>query len=244
MAERAGGAGAQGAAAARAAVVIPAGGEGRRMGGRRKPFLVLAGEPLLCHTLRPFLEHPLVHWVIVALPAADAAHPPAWLADADGRIRVVAGGAERGDSVRNALEAVPAAADVVLVHDAARPLVSREVIDRAIRTAAAGQACVAAIPVSDTIKEVEAGGVVVGTPDRARLWQAQTPQAFPRALIVHAYARAAREGVRATDDAALVELYGAGVVIVEGAPENIKVTTPADLVVAEALLRSRQAGTP
>jgi 2-C-methyl-D-erythritol 4-phosphate cytidylyltransferase len=211
------------------------------MGGRKKPFLELAGEPLLRHTLRPFLEHPLVHWVIVALPAADAADPPAWLADADGRIRVVAGGAERGDSVRNALAAVPTAADVVLVHDAARPLVPREVIDRAIAAAVAGRACVAAVPVSDTIKEVDAGGVVVGTPDRARFWRAQTPQAFPRALIVQAYARAAREGVRATDDAALVERFGAEVVVVEGAPENIKVTNPADLVVAEALLRWRRA---
>jgi 2-C-methyl-D-erythritol 4-phosphate cytidylyltransferase len=226
----------------RVAVVVPAGGAGRRMGGVRKQYIELAGEPLLLHTLRPFLAHPAVEWVVVALPAEDVPRPPAWLVDLDPRVRWVAGGEERGDSVRQALEAVPEEADVVLVHDAARPLVTREVIDRAIAAASRGVGAVAAVPVTDTIKEVDAEGRIVATPERSRLWRAQTPQAFPRAMIVDAYHRAAADGLRATDDAALVERYGGTVVVVEGAPENLKVTGPLDLVVTEALLRARRGG--
>ncbi|HEY8484844.1 MAG TPA: 2-C-methyl-D-erythritol 4-phosphate cytidylyltransferase [Longimicrobiales bacterium] len=226
----------------RVAVVVPAGGAGRRMGGVRKQYMELAGEPLLLHTLRPFLAHPAVEWVVVALPAEDVPRPPAWLVDLDPRVRWVAGGEERGDSVRLALEAVPEEADLVLVHDAARPLVTREVIDRAIAAASEGVGAVAAVPVTDTIKEVDAEGRIVATPERSRLWRAQTPQAFPRAMIVDAYRRAAADGFRATDDSTLVEHYGGTVVVVEGAPENLKVTGPLDLVVAEALLRARRGG--
>lgn len=218
-----------------AAVVMAAGGTGRRMGGVRKQYLELAGEPLLLHALRPFLAQPAVEWVVVALPANDA-EVPAWLARLDARIRTVAGGAERGDSVRAGLEAVPDDADVVLVHDAARPLVRAEVIERAIAEAGKGVGAVVAVRVADTIKVVE-NGVVTGTANRARLWQAQTPQAFPRAMLVDAYRRAAAEGVAATDDAALVEHYGGHVVVVEGDRSNLKVTTQSDLAVAEALLR-------
>jgi 2-C-methyl-D-erythritol 4-phosphate cytidylyltransferase len=220
----------------RVAVVVPAGGLGRRMGGVKKQYLELAGAPLLLHTLRPFLEHPDVEWVVVPLPPEDAAAPPSWMLDVDPRITLVAGGDERGDSVARALESVPPEADIVIIHDAARPLVSRAIIDRTIRVAARGHGAVAAIPVGDTIKEVDAGGVVTATPDRNRLWRAQTPQAFPRALIQDAYRRAAEEGIHATDDAALVERIGGRVLVVDGAPENLKVTGPADIIVAEALL--------
>lgn len=223
----------------RVAVVIPAGGAGRRMGGIRKQYLELLGEPVLLHTLRPFLEHPAVTYIVVALPADDAADPPPWLRALDPRLRLVAGGQERGDSVHRALDAVPDSVDVVLVHDAARPLITREVIDRTIRIAATGVGAVAAIPVTDTLKAVDDQAQVVATPDRARLRHAQTPQAFPRRLIVDAYRRAARDGVRGTDDASLVERYGGRVLVVEGSPENLKVTNPEDVIVAEALLRAR-----
>lgn len=221
----------------RVAAVIPAGGVGRRMGGVRKQYLELAGTPLLVHTLRPFLEHPYVEWVIVALPPDDVASPPPWLAELNGRIMLVPGGEERGDSVARALEHVPQEADVVVIHDAARPLLTRTLIDRALRVAARGDGAVAAVPLADTVKDVDAGGVVQGTPDRDRLWRAQTPQAFPRALVLDAYRRAQQDGFRGTDDASLVEHYGGRVLIVEGAPENLKVTGPADVIVAEALLR-------
>jgi len=221
----------------RAAVVVAAGGSGQRMGGVRKQYLELAGEPLLAHALRPFLALSSVEWVVVALPPDDAVAPP-WLAHLDPRVRTVAGGAQRSDSVRAGLNAVPEDADVVLIHDAARPLVTSAVIRRAIDRAATGVGAIAGVPVADTIKVVEAGAIV-DTPDRRRLWQAQTPQAFPRAMILDAYRRAAQDGVAATDDAALVERYGGHVVVVQGERSNLKITTEADLAVAEALIRER-----
>lgn len=221
------------------AVVIPAGGAGRRMGGVVKPLLELGGVPLLKRTLEPFLARPDVQWVVVALPAELASSPPPWLFE-DERVDIVAGGAERVDSVRLSLAAVPAEAEIVLVHDAARPLVSPAVIDRCIAAAAGGRSVIAAVPVTDTVKEVDDGGRVVGTPDRRRLWAAQTPQAFPAAVLRDAHARAAAEGVSATDDAALVARYGGTVIVVEGATENLKITTPADIAVAEALLAAAQ----
>jgi 2-C-methyl-D-erythritol 4-phosphate cytidylyltransferase len=219
----------------RVAVVIPAGGAGRRMGGVSKPLLELGGEPALARCLQPFLARSDVQCIVVALPGELHAAPPAWLT-ADARVSTVAGGVERSDSVRLALAAVPADADVVLVHDAARPLVSADVIQRCIDAAVDGRSAIAAVRVTDTIKEVDEGGRILATPDRRRLWAAQTPQAFPAAVLRSAHARAAAEGVAATDDAALVDRYGGTVVVVEGAPENLKITTPADIAVAEALL--------
>lgn len=219
----------------KAAAVIPAGGAGLRMGegDRRKQYVELAGESVLLRSLRPFLDHPDVAWVVVALPPEDVASPP--LALPEGVIAVT-GGAERSDSVRNALEAVPEEAEAVLVHDAARPLLSRAVLDRVLRAVAGGTGAIAAVPVADTLKRVGEGGVIEVTVDRAGLWRAQTPQGFPRAVIVDAYRRAAAEGVTATDDAALVERYGGRVVVVEGDVRNLKITRPEDLERAEALL--------
>src|SRR5690606_38635166 len=140
----------------RAAVLIPAAGAGRRMGGAHKPMLELRGEPLLLHTLRPFLQTAGIEQVIVALPADVAANPPGWLTSLDPRIQVVAGGAERGDSVHAALVATDRAIDVVLVHDAARPLVTTELIERAMAAAAQGRNVIAAVPPADTIQQVDA----------------------------------------------------------------------------------------
>ncbi len=223
----------------RAAVLVPAAGAGRRMGGAHKPTLELAGEPLLLHALRPFLALREIVQVIVALPAALASAPPAWLVGLDPRVQVVAGGAERGDSVRAALSATRADVDVVLVHDAARPLVTRGLVERALAAAGAGRSVVPGVPPTDTVQQVDEAGAIVATPDRSRLRAVQTPQAFPRAVLVDAYARAAADGVRATDDAALVARCGVPVEVIEGEVENLKVTTPADLVVAAALLARR-----
>jgi 2-C-methyl-D-erythritol 4-phosphate cytidylyltransferase len=128
---------------------------------------------------------------------------------------------------------------VVLVHDAARPLVTREIVERTLAAASRGLSAVAGIPPVDTIKVVDRDGLVRGTPERASLRSAQTPQAFPRAVLDEAHRRAAAEGVTATDDAALVERYGGDVVVVEGSPENLKVTGPFDLRLAEAILQAR-----
>jgi 2-C-methyl-D-erythritol 4-phosphate cytidylyltransferase len=219
----------------RIAVVIPAGGAGRRMGGVFKPLLELDGVPLLQRSLRPFVERTDVEWIVVALPTDLIAEPPAWLLE-DARVGVVAGGAERSDSVRGALAAVPHEAEVVLVHDAARPLVSADIIARCIAAARDGRSAIAAVPVVDTLKEVDEGGRIMSTPDRRRMWAAQTPQAFPAGVLRAAHARAEAEGVSTTDDAALVARYGGTVVVVEGSADNLKITTPADLAVAEALL--------
>jgi|GEM_PF-25125 len=227
----------------RVAVIVAAGGAGRRMegtgGGVRKQYLELRGEPLILHSLRPFLTHPEVGAIVIALPPEDLEEPPAWLTELDPRIELVAGGEERGDSVRNALARVPEKAKIVLVHDAARPLVDRATIDRTIEAAGRGVGAIAAIPLTDTLKEVDDEGRITSTPDRSRYWRAQTPQAFPRDLLIDATESALAAGFEGTDDAAIVEHYGGRVVVVEGSPENIKVTTPVDLVLADAILRER-----
>ena len=222
-------------------VIIVAAGRGARVGGTPKQFRDLAGVPVLLRALRPFTSHPTVACTVVALPAADASAPPEWLAPLVGeRLRVVAGGRERGDSVRSAMAALPAHCATVLVHDGARPLVSRETIDAVIAAAARGVGAVAAVPLGDTLKEVEEGAsslVVERTIPRQRLWRAQTPQGFPRALLERALQAAAADAVQGTDDAELVERIGGRVEIVPDQPSNLKLTTPADFALADALVR-------
>lgn len=220
------------------AVIIAAAGEGRRMGSP-KAMMQLAGRPVLAHTIEPFLREPRVHWIIIALDAATARQPPAWLTERDRRVSVVVGGVDRTASVRNALDAVPAAAQIIVVHDAARPLVSDALVARAIDGAATGRAVTAAVPLDDTIHEVEPDGRIVDTPDRARLWRAQTPQAFPAGQLRAAHEAAAAAGDAATDDAALVGRWVGPVHVIEGDRENFKLTVPLDVTVAEALLRRR-----
>jgi 2-C-methyl-D-erythritol 4-phosphate cytidylyltransferase len=219
------------------AVVIPAGGAGRRMGGASKPLISLAGQPLLLRALRPFLDRSDVVLAVVALPRESAVDPPVWLRTLDERVTVVEGGAERAHSVRNALAAVPDSIDVVLVHDAARPLLAANVLARVIDAVRDGSCAMAAVPATDTIKVVDADGWIIDSPDRNRLWHAQTPQGFPREALIAAHERAAVDGIAPTDDAALVARYGARVRVVQGDAANLKVTTPIDLVLAEAILR-------
>jgi len=219
----------------RAAAIVVAGGAGTRLGGEvRKQYLHLAGVPVLLRALGAFVYHPAIAQVVAVLPADDAADPPAWLTELG--VTITPGGAERGDSVWNGLACVREDLDCVLIHDGARPLVTRGVIDRVLAASVEGGA-IAAVPVTDTIKSVDAEGRVTGTPDRAALWQAQTPQGFPRQRLMDAYRRAREEGVVATDDAAVFERYGGVVRVVPGAADNLKVTRPGDLEVAEALLR-------
>lgn len=206
------------------------------MGGVRKPFLELAGEPVLVHALRPFLREPRVVAVVVALGAEDAADPPAWLTGLDDRVAVVSGGASRGDSVRLAIAALPDDVDVIAVHDAARPLVTDDVVSACIDKAASGTGAVAGAPAIDTMKRVDGDGVIVATPDRADLWHAHTPQVFPADLLRAAYT--ATDGV-ATDDAALVEDAGGRVCMIDDGGWNLKVTRPGDVAVAEAIVRER-----
>jgi len=221
-------------------VVVVAAGAGVRAGppaDEPKQFRSILGVPMLLRALRPFTSHPDVALVVIAVPAGVATRPPEWLATLVGeRLALVAGSATRAQSVRAGLAALPAGAGVVLVHDGARPFVSRETIDAVIAKARAGVGAVAAVPVSDTVKEVVEGNRITKTVSRERLWRAQTPQGFPRDMIERAYALLAN-GDAASDDATMCERAGLPVEVVPDTAYNFKVTTADDFRIAEALAR-------
>jgi 2-C-methyl-D-erythritol 4-phosphate cytidylyltransferase len=217
------------------AVIIPAGGAGRRL-GEPKAQLLLRGRPLLQLATQPFLERSDVLEVVIAVPASMISAPQDWLGDP--RVRLVVGGAERSDSVRAALVALQSAADVVLIHDAARPLVSADLIARVIAATSQRNGAIAALPASDTIHET-ADQRIRGTLDRSKLWLAQTPQAFPRDLLTAAHRKALEDELIATDDAGLVVRYGGVVDVVMGERSNLKITVPEDIPLAEAILAAR-----
>ena len=213
--------------------MLVAAGRGERLGGTPKQYRPIAGVPMVLRALRPFAAHPEVLHTVIALPPEDVATPPPFLTDLAGStLTLVAGGAERSDSVAAGLRSLPEACTVVLVHDAARPFPDPEVIGAVIREARSGRGAVAAVPVTDTVKEIapDDSRRVIRTVSRDRLWRAQTPQGFPRSLLAAAH-RLPAEG--ATDDAALVERLGAEVRIVPDSPRNLKVTTAEDLEWAE-----------
>lgn len=215
------------------AAIIAAGGTGTRLGaGVPKQFLQLGGQTILQRSIEAFTRHDRVTEVVLALP------PQATLevAGPDGKLRVVAGGARRQDSVANAFDAVSPGAEIVLVHDAARPFVSADVISRTIDAAAAHGAAIAAVAVTDTVKQVTMEGgdlVIAGTIPRESIYLAQTPQGFRRDVLAKAVSLGRGDAV-ATDEAALAELAGHPVHIVEGDVENVKITTAADLDRARA----------
>ena len=223
-------------------VVIVAAGSGARSGSAElKQFRWVAGKPMLLHSVQTFQRRDDVAAVVVVLPRAYAGDPPPWLFQCDlERLVVSVGGRERGDSVYNGLEDLPEQVRVVLVHDAARPLVTGETIDRVVAEARAGRGAVAALPVVDTLKEVDESGRVVRTVERAGLWRAQTPQGFPRELLLGAHVAARRDGATGTDDAALVERLGGPVVVVRGSERAMKITDAADFDRADALSALRQ----
>ena len=218
-------------------VVIVAAGSGSRAGTvEPKQFRWVAGKPMLLHSLQAFQQRADVSMVVCVLPRRFAGDPPPWIfqCDAD-RLLLSVGGRERADSVRNGLDDLPPDVRIVLVHDAARPFVSTLVVDRVIAEARAGRGALAAMPVVDTIKEADHDGVVVRTVERRNLWRAQTPQGFPREMIVHAHADAHRTGAVATDDAALCERLGYPVVVVRGSERALKITDEQDFARADAL---------
>jgi 2-C-methyl-D-erythritol 4-phosphate cytidylyltransferase len=217
-------------------------------GEQPKQFRPLRGVPLLLHALRPFLAHPAVARVVAVLPAAQAAHPPEWLSGLLGeRLQLAAGGATRMDSVEAGLAVLPPSCSIVLVHDGARPFPEPSVIDAVIAAARGGAGAVAAQPVTDTLKEageLERRGPppVRQTVPRATLWRAQTPQGFPRELLLRAYREARAAGFHATDDAELVERMGAEgteVLLIPDVSTNLKITTPEDFRLAEAVAGAR-----
>ena len=215
---------------ARVAVLVPAGGVGARLGGRTpKQFLRLGRTPILVATVGHFRRHPAVVTVVVAVPPVWLARARRLLARGRGaRVLVVEGGATRHESVWRALQAAPADADIVVVHDAVRPFIDRALVDSVVGAAAETGAAICALPVAETVKRVRAG-LVEATVDRAGLWAVQTPQAFRADLLREAHEKARRDGIVATDDAMLVERLGHAVRVVEGRVRNVKITTPADL---------------
>ena len=212
--------------------VIVAAGSSRRMGGVDKLAAPLAGRPLLAHTVLAFAEHAQVQALVVAVSESNQTEVEALLEDVAPEVRVVRGGARRRDSVRAGLGVLPRC-EYVVVHDGARPLVTAELIDAVLAGAREKEAAICAVPVADTVKQVDNYGFARRTLDREGLWLAQTPQAFRLELLLRAHAASAED---VTDDAQLVERLGLPVRIVAGSTRNIKVTTPADLALAEALL--------
>ncbi|MGE0594297.1 MAG: 2-C-methyl-D-erythritol 4-phosphate cytidylyltransferase [Vicinamibacterales bacterium] len=216
--------------------IIAAGGRGLRFGDARpKQLRLLAGRSILERSVEAFARHDQVTEVVVALPEDLLADPPAFLARPDARITLVPGGARRQDSVANAFRTVAGRADLVVIHDAARPLVSAGLITRTIEAAEAHGAAIAAVPSVDTVKRAGADGLITATLPRGEIHLAQTPQAFRTEVLASALARAA-EGDEATDEASLVERAGAGVWLVESDAGNLKITTEDDLRMAERLV--------
>ena len=215
------------------AVIVAAGGSSR-MGAADKLFADLGGRPLLARALQPFQDSPLVHRIVLVLSAANLERGRA-LAGECGIDKLTAaceGGPRRQDSVRLGLDAL-GPCDWVLVHDGARPLVTTELIERGLAAARETRAAVPVVPIADTVKQTGPEGTVEQTLDRSRLWAAQTPQVFRYDLLLRAHREVTAE---VTDDAAMLETLGLAVKLYEGSPTNIKVTTPADLRLAEALL--------
>jgi len=223
-------------------IIVVAAGKGERMGRElSKPFLPVGGIPLLIHTLRAITQSTLIAKIIIVVaPEREALCRDMLRSHGQFRVplTVVHGGAERQDSVRLGLAALDPTSEIVAIHDAARPFLDREILDRSIETAAIYGGALVAVPVRDTIKRVGEEGTVVETLPRQQLWLAQTPQTFRVSLVREAHARALAEGIVVTDDAALLERLGKVVKIVPGSYRNFKITTPEDLQVAEALLRT------
>jgi 2-C-methyl-D-erythritol 4-phosphate cytidylyltransferase len=232
-------------------VIIPAAGLGTRMTvpsaarprQATKQFVEIAGKPVLLHTLEKFAKVPVVTEIYVAVRESENERLRDFLSAQHlrPRLHVVIGGDHRQQSVANALEQVQADADdIVLVHDAVRPFVDREIIENVIECAAKHGAAIAGLPAMDTIKQVERtadGAIITSTIPRERVVMAQTPQGFRYALLKRVFDEAAHDGFIGTDEASLVERSGHEVAVVMGSPRNIKITTPSDLELAEFYAR-------
>ncbi len=222
-------------------MIIAAGGIGQRMGGNKpKQFLEIAGMPIICHTLRAFQSVPQVQDLVVVLaPNYVQAFqqevfdkynfPRHW--------KVVPGGSQRQDSVNNGLKAISETSNIVLVHDAARPFITKELILQVANIASKQGAAILACPIKETVKLEGSNNDIVETIDRSKLWAAQTPQGFTKEILTQAMQQAKTDSFLGTDDASLVERLGRKVQIIEGDPRNIKITTPEDLIIAEAIAK-------
>jgi 2-C-methyl-D-erythritol 4-phosphate cytidylyltransferase len=229
-------------------VILPAAGLGTRMAGPQpKQFLALDGVPILVHSLRAFAAVPRVTAIYVAVRKTEMERVQAQVTEAGyaGRVKVVEGGEKRQESVAHALAALPAEDDdIVLVHDAVRPLIDAATIERTIDAVIETGAAIVGLPAVDTIKQVERtahGALITATIPREFVVQAQTPQGFRFGLLKKAFAEAEADGFVGTDEASLVERAGLSVAVVHGSQVNLKITQPGDLELAEFYLRQRAA---
>lgn len=228
-------------------LLIAAAGSGRRMGAdRNKLLLPLLERPVLAWTLEAALQAEAITWIGIVGQVGDreliADITTAAASSAGSKpICWIEGGSTRQESVLRGLAGLPAGAEHVLIHDGARCLAEPDLFNRCAQAVMAGEAVIAATPVTDTIKRVNAKGLITATPDRSELWAAQTPQGFAVAQLREGHAEACRRGWEVTDDASLYERLGWDVAVLDAGPANIKVTTPFDLVVAEAVLSLRGA---
>jgi 2-C-methyl-D-erythritol 4-phosphate cytidylyltransferase len=223
-------------------LLIPAAGMGRRMGSERnKLLLTLLGKPLLAWTLLAAEEARDISWIGIMGQIADQPDFKAIIAELSlsKPVQLILGGETRQESVYNGLQALPAAAERVLIHDGARCLATPQLLDRCAAALLDCPGLIAAVPVKDTIKVVDETGIIQDTPDRRQLWAAQTPQGFEVQLLKQCHNQGRNSGWQVTDDAALFERCGLPVRIVEGEETNLKVTTPVDLAIAEFILRQR-----
>jgi 2-C-methyl-D-erythritol 4-phosphate cytidylyltransferase len=221
-----------------------AAGSGVRLGsGAPKAFVKISGHTMLSYSLAVIGQVSSISEVVIAVPGGFENPARAEVAAAGLGVpaKITPGGSERQDSVRIALELTSVESELVIVHDAARPLATPEMFEACLAAAARAGGAIAAIPVSDTLKRIaDDGRSIVATVARAGLWQAQTPQAFRRELLVTAHRRAVAEAIVATDDADLVERTGVRVEVVEASTANIKITTASDLAMVEAIIAARR----
>ena len=224
-------------------VLVPAAGQGKRMGGdQSKPYLLLEGKPILAHTLLELERCPLVDEVVLMVERGEIERARASVVEAFKLQKVsaiLAGGVQRQDSVWEGLKTIQDDCDLVMVHDGVRPFISQEMLARSIQGAVDSGASIAGMPAKDTVKLVSAQNMVLKTPDRKSVFLVQTPQTFKRDILLRAYRQAMEDGFYATDEASLVERLGLPVKVVEGSYENIKITTPEDLVVGEMILKRK-----
>lgn len=228
---------------AKVTAIIPAAGQGKRMAaGQNKQYLDLDSQPIIIHTLRIFQNHPMINQIILVVGEDEIEFCKKEIKDKykiDKIYDIISGGSERQYSVRNGLNILDKDTNIVIIHDGARPLITEEILTETIFKATEAGAVTVAVPVKDTIKVVDGKGFVVATPDRNTLWQIQTPQGFRKDIILSAHEFAENEDYLGTDDASLVERIGRSVKVVYGSYENIKITTPEDLMLANEILKKR-----
>ena len=228
----------------RVVAVVPAAGLGTRMGGTTpKQYLTLGGLPLLVHSLRVLDSVESIADIIIVVPEADRHFCETEMVrpfDFKKVSKVVAGGRRRQDSVRNGLAAVSGSPDFVVVHDGVRPFITKELVTRAVESGVQTGASVVAMAMPDTVKQVDAEGVVQQTLKREELWLIQTPQVFRYSWLTEAHQVAEERNLDVTDDAALIEELGYPVTVVQGSSMNIKITKPDDLELGEAIITSRK----